>query len=311
MSKQTTSSVLMIRPVAFTFNKETASSNAFQYHASNFTEKEIQQKALFEFENFVENLTAAGVEVVAVDDTSKPHTPDSIAPNNWITTHHDGTVVLYPMQAENRRLERRKDILDILQKKFKFTIKEVVDLSSYEKKGKYLEGTGSIVFDHPNKLAYANISPRTSEVVLKDLCQKIKYDYFIFHASDEKGVPIYHTNVMMSLGEKVAIVCLESLKETSQRNELEKRLKKSGREILNLNFQQIAFFTANMLQLHNHKKEAVFAMSHQGYCGFTQEQAGILAKYGKVVSSPMPAFERIGGGSARCMLAEIFLPKKK
>lgn len=311
MLKQTTSSVLMIRPVAFTFNKETASSNVFQYHASNFTEKEIQQKALFEFENFADNLTAAGVEVVAIDDTLKPHTPDSISPNNWITMHHDGTVVLYPMQAPNRRLERRKDIIDLLPKKYKFTVKDVIDLSTYEKKGKFLEGTGSIVFDHTNQVAYANISPRTSEIVLKELCQKLKYDYFIFHASDEKGVPIYHTNVMMSLGEKVAVICLDSIKEQSQRNELEKRIRASGREIINLNFQQIAFFAANILQLHNSKKEAVFAMSHQGFCGYTQEQAGILSKFGKVVYSPMPAFERIGGGSARCMLAEIFLPKKK
>ena len=311
MLKQTTSSVLMIRPVAFTYNKETASSNAFQYHASNFTEKEIQQKALNEFENFADNLTAAGVEVIAVDDTSKPHTPDSIAPNNWITMHHDGIVVLYPMQAENRRLERRKDIIDLLQKKYKFSVTDIIDLSHHEKKGKFLEGTGSVVFDHPNKTAYANISPRTSEIVLKELCKKLDYDYHTFHASDEKGVPIYHTNVMLSLGEKIAIICLESIKETAQRNELEKRLKASGREIINLNFKQIAFFAANILQLHNQKKEAVFAMSHQGYCGFTQEQAGIFSKYGKVVYSPMPAFERIGGGSARCMLAEIFLPKKK
>ncbi len=311
MLKQTTSSVLMIRPVAFTFNKETASSNAFQYHATNFTEKEIQLKALYEFENFAENLTAAGIEVVAVDDTLKPHTPDSISPNNWITMHHDGTVVLYPMQAANRRLERRKDIIDLLQKKYKFTVKEVIDLSHHEKKGKYLEGTGSIVFDHPNKIAYANISPRTSEIVLKELCQKLKYDYYIFHASDAKGVPIYHTNVMLSLGDKVAIVCLESLKEASQRNEMEKKLKASGREIINLNFQQIAFFAANILQLTNHKKEPVFAMSHQAFCGFSQEQAGVLSKYGKLVYAPMPAFERIGGGSARCMLAEVFLPKKK
>jgi Uncharacterized protein conserved in bacteria containing a pentein-type domain len=255
---QSVADVLMIRPVRFMGNPQTSASNVFQQLGA-LSQEEAQRLARAEFDALVTALSEAGVRVHVVDDTPEPHTPDSIFPNNWVSFHADGTVVLYPMMAENRRLERRLDILDALQAKG-FSIRRIVDLSSSEQHGKFLEGTGSLVLDRINSVAYACLSPRTDTDVLARFANELGYELEVFEAIDAAGVPIYHTNVLMWIGERVAAVCAESIRGDA-RTRVCRRLRDSGREVVELDAQQMHAFAGNMLELRTERGERVLAMS--------------------------------------------------
>jgi len=302
---QSTSHILMIRPINFGFNEETAESNAFQQH--NKTDKaSVQQKALIEFNNFVTVLKNNGVDVIVVDDMPEPYTPDSIFPNNWVSFHANGDIFLYPMQAENRRLERREDIINGLEDQFK--VHHIVDLSRFEDEGKFLEGTGSMVLDRDNKIAYACLSPRTDRHVLDIFCQQEDYTAVCFDAVDEKGKAIYHTNVMMCIGTQFAVICLDSVPNPHEKIILTESIKNSGKEIIDISFEQMNRFAGNMLEVQNNSGETLIVMSKTAYKSLTDEQKNTLAKFGKIVFSDIDTIERNGGGSARCMMAEVHLP---
>jgi hypothetical protein len=304
MNQQTTSSILMIRPVNFGFNEQTAGSNAFQNR--NAEQQQVQDKALKEFDNLVKLLQDNGVEVVVVDDTHEPHTPDSIFPNNWVSFHQDGNVFLYPMMAENRRLERREDIIMQLEDEFK--VKHVIDLSRFEHDHKFLEGTGSMVLDRENKIAYACISPRTDKEVLGLFCEQTGYKEVSFYAFDQNHQAIYHTNVLMCIGSKFVVICLDSITDDNERNAVLTILKLTHKEIINISFAQMNQFAGNMLELKNKSGESLLVMSKNAYQSLGQDQKAALEKYCKLLYVDINTIENNGGGSARCMIAEVHLP---
>ena len=349
---QTTDKVLMIRPVRFSYNSQTAVNNAFQ--ESGIPEELSQRQALQEFDAYVEMLRNEGIEVMVVEDTATPHTPDSIFPNNWLSLHsaeelaegasnlpgfahpgsaapdtaalgtaapstaHPGTaapcsrvVVLYPMFAENRRAERRQDIIEALTGAVAPSCASaaLLDLTSYEKRNLFLEGTGSLILDRNEHLAYACQSPRTCEEVLEEWSSKMGYDYFLFHAEDMNGNPIYHTNVMMSVGEQLAVVCLDAITDIEERMSLIELLEESDKEIVEISLEQMNEFAGNMLQLHTVKEgelKYIMVMSARAKDSLDQDQIEAIEKYCKIVAPDLEFIERNGGGSARCMLAEIF-----
>ena len=285
----------------------TAESNLFQGRNTG-TPEEQQEAALREFDALVAALRSADVNVVVVDDTSKPHTPDSIFPNNWVSFHADGRVLLYPMEAPNRRTERRPDIIAKLGGELGFRVTEVVDLSDHEDAGHYLEGTGSMVLDRVNKIAYACLSTRTQLAPLGDFAQRMDYEVVAFDAVDRNGVPIYHTNVLMNVGEAVAVICDEAIPREEQRSAVLNRLQETGHQIVSLSFDQLDAFAGNMLELRNKGGDRVLAMSSQAWGSLTDEQRERLLANGKIVSAPIDNIESSAGGSVRCMLAEIHLP---
>lgn len=299
---QNTSNILMIRPTAFAYNAQTAVNNKFQV-AGNA--ELAQAKALEEFDAFVEKLRKNGIDVTVINDTTEPHTPDSIFPNNWISFHENGTIVLYPMYAVNRRAERKQHVLDILNNKFGISNK--LDFTNYEVNNFFLEGTGSMVLDRENKIAYACISERTNKDVLEDFCKKMNYTACMFTATDANGDEIYHTNVMMCVADKYVVICLDSIKDEAERNHAVDTIKKTGKEIISISLEQMNRFAGNMLQLQNKKGEKVLVMSEQAYNALTNEQISRLEKYNRIVYSNLDTIEMNGGGSARCMIAEVFL----
>jgi hypothetical protein len=301
---QTTNNLLMIRPVDFKFNEQTASNNMFQQDSD---ETNVQQNALQEFDSFVLALRKNGINVTVINDTLQPETPDSIFPNNWISLHEDGTVVLYPMFSENRRLERRQDIIEELSNKF--FVSQLIDLSDYENKNQFLEGTGSLVLDRKAKIAYACRSLRTSEDVIEDFCAQTGYTYLLFNALDGTGFPIYHTNVMMCIAEEFAVICLDAISDLNQRDEVVNSLSNNGKTVMDITIDQMNQFAGNMLQVKNDKNEPLLVMSEQAFNALTKEQIDFLETYNKIVTAPLDTIEKHGGGSARCMLAEIHLPK--
>ncbi len=304
---QTTSHILMIRPVRFGFNEQTAESNAFQNAGAAAQLKDTaQQRALEEFNQMVNCLREVGVDVIVVDDTPEPHTPDSVFPNNWVSFHQDGTVCLYPMQAENRRLERSLQVIEDLEKRF--FIENVIDFTNYESTGKFLEGTGSMVLDRVNKIAYACLSPRTNPDVLNDFAEKLGYRIVSFHATDNQGKEIYHTNVVMSVGDSFAVVCLECIRNEKERFHVRNALERSGKEVIAITMKQLNHFAGNMLQVINQRGERLLVMSSQAYASLSPAQIRTLEKYARLVQSGLDTIETNGGGSARCMMAEIFLP---
>ena len=304
---QITSAVLMVRPVGFHSNPLTAPSNRFQGKTEQ-SDAEQQASAALEFDGLVAALRDAGVTVIAIDDTPEPPTPDSVFPNNWVTTHADGTVVLYPMEAANRRTERRLDIVDSLAAEYGFKVARVVDISAHELEGRYLEGTGSLVLDRVNRVAYACLSSRTHLDALGDFAQQLDYDVVAFDAVDRDGVPIYHTNVMMSVGEGLAIVCAEAIPREEQRRAVLESLERSGHDIISLTFDQMDAFAGNMLELKSASGQRLLAMSAQAEASLTEEQRATIDAYAKIVSAPINDIESSAGGSVRCMLAEIHLP---
>ena len=344
---QTTDKVLMIRPVRFSYNSQTAVNNAFQ--ESGIPEELSQRQALKEFDAYVEMLRNEGIEVMVVEDTATPHTPDSIFPNNWLSLHSAdelaegastltgsaapdtaalGTAapstanpgsaapcsrvaVLYPMFAENRRAERRQDIIEALTGAVAPSCASaaLLDLTSYEKRNLFLEGTGSLILDRNEHLAYACQSPRTCEEGLEEWSSKMGYDYFLFHAEDMNGNPIYHTNVMMSVGEQLAVVCLDAITDIEERMSLIELLEESDKEIVEISLEQMNEFAGNMLQLHTVKEgelKYIMVMSARAKDSLDQDQIEAIEKYCKIVAPDLEFIERNGGGSARCMLAEIF-----
>ena len=318
--KQTTSNILLVKPSNFGFNSQTASSNAFQNELKDsdlsyplsFGEgtalRSIADVALAEFDAFVNRLQIHGINPLVIEDSSKPIKPDAIFPNNWISMHEDGKIILYPMCAPNRRLERRQEIVE--QLKESFVVNEVIDLSSYENEDRFLEGTGSIIFDHENKMAYACISPRTDEYLFKEVCDKLNYSPVIFHSLDENDVLVYHTNVMMCIGKGFAVICLETIKDLSEKNYVVSSLEKSGHEIIDISLSQMKKFAGNMLAVENKDGKDFLAMSQSAYDSLNHHQKETLEKYATLLPLIINTIETIGGGSARCMMAEIFLEKK-
>lgn len=316
----------MIRPVRFSYNSQTAVNNAFQ--ESGIPEELSQRQALKEFDAYVEMLRNEGIEVMVVEDTATPHTPDSIFPNNWLSLHSaeeladvgSRVAVLYPMFAENRRAERRQDIIEALTGAVapsctgaadapSCATAALLDLTSYEKRNLFLEGTGSLILDRNEHLAYACQSPRTCEEVLEEWSSKMGYDYFLFHAEDMNGNPIYHTNVMMSVGEQLAVVCLDAITDIEERMSLIELLEESDKEIVEISLEQMNEFAGNMLQLHTVKEgelKYIMVMSARAKDSLDQDQIEAIEKYCKIVAPDLEFIERNGGGSARCMLAEIF-----
>jgi hypothetical protein len=297
----------MIRPVNFGFNEQTAASNAFQNRDAN--QQAVQDKALAEFDSFVKILRDNGVNVTVVDDTLQPHTPDSIFPNNWVSFHADGGVFLYPMQAENRRLERREDIISKLEDTFK--VAHVIDLSRFEAEHKFLEGTGSMVLDRENKIAYACLSPRTDKETLNFFCEQAGYKPISFEAVDAQGKAIYHTNVLMCIGSGFAVICADSIPNPHEKVVVLESLRSTHKEIVTITFDQMNHFAGNMLELQNKAGENLIVMSQNAYQALNEEQKSVLEKYGKLIYADINDIETNGGGSARCMIAEVHLPELK
>tara|TARA_R110000796_G_scaffold67449_3_gene154710 strand:+ start:24721 stop:25626 length:906 start_codon:yes stop_codon:yes gene_type:complete len=301
----------MIRPVGFRMNEQTAVNNFFQEDL-DIKNAEINLKAQKEFDGFAEILKSKGINVIVVNDTNEPDTPDSIFPNNWISFHENGTVGLYPMFAENRRDERREDVLDILEN-HGFIINDIVDYTSAEEDGFFLEGTGSILLDRINKKAYCALSDRADEELFIEFCEDFDYFPVVFTANqsvDGKRMPIYHTNVMMCLGETFSVICSDAIDNKKERKIVLDHLNNDGKEIIRISEKQMHQFAGNMLQVLGKDNKRYLVMSSSAYNSLTQEQIKSLTKYSEIIHSSLETIEACGGGSARCMMAEIFLPKK-
>jgi hypothetical protein len=298
---QTTSHILMIRPVNFTFNPETAVNNAFQSLGS----VDPQKQALTEFDEFVKVLRDNDVDVTVIDDTPEPFTPDSIFPNNWISFHDQGLICLYPMYAANRRLERKPSVLRELAQRFRIDL--TLDFRAHELEERYLEGTGSMVLDRDHKIAYACLSPRTDKTVLLDFCAKTGYTPEIFTAVDSNGQAIYHTNVMMCVADRYIVACLDSLPNPAEREHFMGTVRSSLKTLIPITLPQMNRFAGNMLQIHNRTGERLLIMSTQAYDSLRPDQIGQLTAFNRILHSPLHNIETNGGGSARCMMAEIHL----
>ncbi len=306
----------MIRPVNFRLNEETAVNNYYQQALEGITSEEIRERSQQEFDVFVEKLRKAGVEVIVINDTEEPQTPDSIFPNNWVSFHQDGRVGLYPMFAANRRQERRNDILETLTESYGLKISEVVDFSYLENEGRFLEGTGSIVMDRDNRVAYAALSERTDAESLRRFCKEFNYSPVTFTAYQtvgEKRLPIYHTNVMMCVADQFAILCADCIDDQEERAEVIRSLKQSGKEVIYISEEQKNRFAGNMLQVHARGDENAkfLVMSGAAFTSLTPDQKQAIEKYGDIIYSSLDTIEALGGGSARCMMAEVFLPPTK
>ncbi len=309
--KQYTNTILMVEPVDFRFNAETAVNNYFQNETDESSES-IQQKALNEFQAMVSKLREHGVNVITIKDTLEPHTPDSIFPNNWISFHENATIALYPMFAQNRRDERREDdVLDLLGEKG-FDTEEVMDYTSAEEDEIYLEGTGSIILDRENGIAYAAISPRTDEELFLEFCEDFEYTPVIFEANqtvNDERQQIYHTNVMMCVADQYAVICLDTIDDKSEKKNVVENLKESGKEIITITEGQMHQFAGNMLQVGGLGSSKYLVMSQTAYDSLTKEQIETIEKYNPIIAVDINTIETLGGGSARCMMAEVFLPK--
>jgi len=309
--KQITNTILMIRPVQFRMNEQTAVNNYFMEDI-DLQNNTINLKARQEFDTFVHVLRAKGIEIIVIEDTSVPDTPDSIFPNNWISFHSNGTVVIYPMFAENRRKERRDDILDILEANG-FLIENVMDYTSAEKEGLFLEGTGSILMDRVNQKVYCALSDRAHEELVIEFCEDFDCTPVIFTANQSvngERLPIYHTNVMMCMGEAYAVICLDAIDDKKERKNVVDHLKQDGKEIISITEEQMHHFAGNMLQVAGASDERYLIMSSAAYNSLKPDQIGVLEKYNPIVHSALDTIETCGGGSARCMMAEVFLPKR-
>lgn len=303
----------MIRPVSFRMNEQTAVNNYYQKVLESLTPETVQFKALQEFDDFVEKLKAVGVNVIVINDTTDTDTPDSIFPNNWISFHENGDVALYPMFAENRRLERREDILETLED-LGYEINNVIDYTSAEEEKIYLEGTGSLLLDRVNGKAYCALSPRADEDLLIEFCEDFEFTPVSFVANqtlNDKRLPIYHTNVIMCLGEKFSVICLDSIDDKKERKEVIKHLKEDKKEIIAISEEQVNSFAGNMLQVLGSNNERYIVMSNSAFESLNKQQINQLEKHGKILYSSLDTIEACGGGSARCMMAEVFLPKNE
>ena len=309
MKKQITNTVLMVRPVRFRMNEETVVNNYFQ-EEMDLKNEEINRQAQQEFDAFVHKLREVGVKVIDVDDIYEQNTPDSVFPNNWITFHQNGNVAIYPMFAENRRRERREDILDKVEEEG-FLIENVYDYTDAEQENIFLEGTGAMVLDRVHRKAYCALSPRADEELFIEFCEDFEYTPVIFKAYQEvdgKQALIYHTNVMMALGENFAVVCLDTITDKSERKNLLHHLKEDKKEIISITPEQMCQYAGNMLQVQG-KDSTYLVMSDAAYNALTPQQIQTIEKYTQILHSNLETIETCGGGSARCMLAEVFNPR--
>ncbi|MFI2741179.1 citrulline utilization hydrolase CtlX [Zhouia sp. PK063] len=309
--KQITDSIVMVRPVNFRMNEETAVNNYFQ-HKFKTDSKSVNELAQEEFDTFVQKLKMIGIDVTVLEDTLSPDTPDAIFPNNWISFHENGDVALYPMFAENRRLERREDIFEILENKG-FHIENIVDYTEAEEEEFFLEGTGSIILDRVHQKAYCALSARADEELFIEFCEDFEYTPVIFQAYQTVNNArelIYHTNVMMCIGEDFAIICLDCIDDKKERKSVVQHLKDSGKEIIAITEKQVAQFAGNMLQVASNEGKKYLVMSSSAYNSLNEKQIENIQKYATIFHTDLEVIETCGGGSARCMMAEVFLPKK-
>ena len=302
---QTTSHILMIRPSHFDFNKETAVNNSFQINTGDML---VPEKALKEFDQFVIKLSSYDIDVTVVQDTADPYTPDSIFPNNWISFHSEDTICLYPMFAENRRKERKQSVLDQISSKFVLT--NTIDFTEQEERARFLEGTGSMVLDREHKIAYACLSVRTDENILQQFCDEMGYTPLVFESVDAEEYPIYHTNVMMCVADQFVVICLDSIHNQDEKDILIKTLLRTGKVIIQISIDQMNHFAGNMLQLENNSGTKYLVMSTQAFQSLTEEQIKQIKVFNEIIHSDISTIEKNGGGSARCMIAEIFLTPK-
>ena len=297
--------ILMVRPYQFYFNQQTAANNFFQ---SNVNIENANELAIAEFDAMVEKLRAHQIKVNVVQDTKDPSTPDSIFPNNWVSTHEGGTLCLYPMFAQNRRAERKSTVLDFLESNYK--IENTLDLTDLEKEGIFLEGTGSMVLDHQNKLAYGCLSERLDKNAFNEWCDKMQFKAIAFKAVDDKAQPIYHTNVMMCMGDQFVVICLESIPNEQEKQLVLESFKKSNKEVIAISQDQLNHFAGNMLQVFDINEKPHLIMSEQAHTSLDPAQVKSLEKYNPILPISIPTIEALGGGSTRCMMAEIYLINK-
>ncbi|MFL2619643.1 MAG: citrulline utilization hydrolase CtlX [Flavobacteriaceae bacterium] len=308
--KQSTNSILMIRPNNFGYNEETALDNHYQNQGS--LEMDSNENAQKEFDNMVFNLRQNGISVYVFQDDDINYTPDSIFPNNWISFHENGDVGLYPMYAENRRLERRPEVIKFLEDEG-FNIDNIVDYSSAESENKFLEGTGSMILDRENRIAYCSISKRSNEDLFIEFCEDFEFTPVLFNSYQsvgDKRLPIYHTNVMMCVATNYVVICLDSIDDKKQRKNVSNFINETGKKIIEISENQVESFAGNMLELLNDKGDSILVMSKSAENSLSEIQKNSIKKYSKIISSNINTIEVCGGGSARCMMAEIFLPKK-
>ena len=311
LMQQTTNTILMVRPINFRMNEQTAVNNYYQKVLDNILPETINRRSQQEFDAYVEKLRGIGVHVIVVSDNTEHDTPDSIFPNNWVSFHENGTVGLYPMFAENRRFERRQDILETLEE-HGFKIDQIVDYTSAEEEDVFLEATGSLLLDRVNRKAYCALSPRADEDLLIEFCEDFEYTPVPFTSNqtvDGERKPIYHTNVMMCLGETFAVICLSSIDDKKERKNVIKHLKADGKDIIDITEAQVNSFAGNMLQVKGANDKRYLIMSQAAYDSLTKNHIQTLEKHSEILSSSLDIIEACGGGSARCMMAEVFLPK--
>jgi hypothetical protein len=306
--RQLTNHILMIRPAHFGYNAETAKNNAFQTKDDSADFTSLEQIARDEFDNMAGLLRSKGIDVIVVEDTDTPLKPDAVFPNNWISFHENGAVITYPMYAENRRIERRQDIIGMLSDRFE--IKNKYSFEFYEEESLFLEGTGSMIFDRPNKLVYACISERTDPTLVDKFNVLTGTRSILFRAVDRKGRDIYHTNVMMAVGEKLAVICLESVHDEDSRKLLKDTFKATGKELIEITYDQMESFAGNMLEVMGRGNTRYLVMSQTAFESLTPEQVERLNQLSNILPVPIPNIEKFGGGSVRCMMAEVFLPEK-
>ena len=310
--KYIANNIMMIRPVGFRYNEQTAVNNYYQQVLDDLTPEGVQENALDEFDALVRKLKNIGLDVIVIEDDTARDTPDSIFPNNWISFHNDGMVGLYPMYAENRRNERRKDIFDVLVDEYGFIIEGIKDFTEFEEDDKFLEGTGSMVLDRENKICYAAISIRTHEIAVMQFCKEFDYRSVCFTANqdvDGERMPIYHTNVMMCIGDAFVVICLDAIDNLIERENVIRNLEATGKEIIEITEDQKNRFAGNMLQVMGDRSYIV--MSSSAYSSLIPEQKNTIQKHCRILHSSLDTIEACGGGSARCMIAEIFLPKEE
>ncbi len=303
--RQITDKIMMIRPASFQFNNETAANNAFQT-AGDYDSEAIKAKAIEEFDAMVALLRSKNITVEVIQDTAEPAKPDAIFPNNWISFHQDGTVVTYPMYAENRRIERREDIIDTLGQKYQVSKRYTFDY--YEEENRFLEGTGSMLFDREHNIVYACLSPRTDIVVLEKYSVLMGAKKIAFRSVDREGQDIYHTNVMMALGIDFCVICLESIKNEVEKKEILESLEVTGKQVVDITYDQMENFAGNMLQVSNGNGERYLILSQAAYDSLTTDQVNTLSELTNILPIPITTIETLGGGSVRCMMAEVFLP---
>lgn len=308
MLEHLTRQILMVRPANFGFNIETASNNAFQIKDLSLNSKEIAANAIVEFDGYVSKLRAVGIEVMVIQDSEKPIKPDAVFPNNWVSFHASKTMITYPMFSPKRQLERSAEVLKVI--KNEFCVEREVNYESFENESIFLEGTGSMIFDREYKIAYACESVRTDKELFYKFCEENNFDPVLFQAQDKNGVPVYHTNVIMCVAHDFVVICMEAIKSKEEQEVLLEKFKKTGKEVLDISFDQVLQFAGNMIQLKNKDEEKYLVMSSCAYHSLTKQQLDFLSQKTKIVHAPLPTIEKYGGGSARCMIAEVFLNKK-